>query len=240
MVAKIGLVTLFLALLPLAQANTILTLDPVWSDYTLYSYTDIYGTPQNDIPIGPYFATLDGGGYSNTSVALFCYDFNSPTSIYTQYSGTIYLTTDFTGSTLTAAMEASYLIYELSLAGMANAPLATRGAISLAIWEIMNPSSTTSIAPFPTDVAAQPWEYDAAEVIADGTWTAADAAQFPVWVPDDPTIQRFGFLGVNFSPNPPNPPEVPEPGTLVLVGAGLIGLSLASRKLNGFLRFGRR
>jgi len=53
-------------------------------------------------------------------------------------------------------------------------PWPPEGAISLAIWEIMNPTSTTKSTPFPTDPAALPYEADAAAAVADGSWTAAD------------------------------------------------------------------
>ena len=88
----------------------------------------------------------------------------------------------------------------------------------------MNPSSTTKMTPFPSDLAAQPYELQASTAVASGTWTTADATLYPMWVPDNPSIQRFGVV----LPEPP--PGVPEPSTLAIVGFGLIGLGLVRRK----------
>jgi hypothetical protein len=112
-------------------------------------------------------------------------------------------------------MKSTYLINELAEDGAINAPLATRGAISLAIWEIMNPSSTTGSLPFPTDPAAIPYEQQAAAAVASGAWSTADADQFPTWMPDDTLIQRFGTES-----------RTPEPATCVMTGLGLLGLGL--------------
>ena len=187
----------------------------------MYNYTDVYGVAQTDIAIGPYSATLNGGGYNNTAVYLFCYDFNSPTYIGTAYNGTMDVVTDFTGPTRTAMMEASYLIYELAAAGMNNAPLSVKGAISLAIWEIMNPSSNTALSQFPTDPAALPYEAAAATVVANGTWTIADAMLYPVWVPDNPSIQRFGIVVAGSPPVPPNTPGAVVNCTFAVTESGL-------------------
>jgi hypothetical protein len=207
----LGIVWLFLSALAHADSIT-LTLDPNWSDYAFYSYTDIYDVTHNNIPVGPYMATLNGGGYNNTAVLLFCYDMNSDTNIGTAFTGSVDSVTSFSDPTYTEIMESTYLINELADDGGINAPLATKGAVSLAIWEIMNPSSTTEITPFPTDPAAIPYELQAAAAVSSGAWNTADADEFPTWVPDDTLIQRFGTE------------STPEPATIVLTGLGLLGL----------------
>lgn len=218
---KLGCFVLTLTLTSIAHADTImLTLDGNFSspDYAFYSYTDTSGAAQGSIPVGPYITYLNGTGYNNTQVSTFCYDFNSPTDVGTAYSGTLMTFTD------TATMESTFLINQLNAFGLLNAPLATRGAISLAIWEIMNPSSTTSTSQFPTDPAAEPWEALAAQAVANGSWTVADSARYPTWVPDNPAIQRFGVVFPNEAP-------VPEPNTSVLIGCGFVFLAFCFRKL---------
>jgi hypothetical protein len=201
----------------LAHASTVyLTLDGNFSppDYDFYTYTDIYGTVHDSIPVGPYITYLNGDGYDNTPVYTFCYDFNSPTDVGTEYPGSFETPTD------TATLEATFLIDQLNMLGLFNAPLATRGAISMAIWETMNPSSTTSGFPFPSDPAAQTYEIEAALAVSDGSWTAADSAVYPTWVPADPSIQRFGVVLLS----------APEPASWILMGAGILGLAVLACK----------
>lgn len=87
----------------------------------------------------------------------------------------------------------------------------------------MNPSSTTSLAQFPSDPAAQPYEAEAAAAVTNGQWGASDAARYPTWVPDNPAVQRFGTVFEGESPTP-------ESTTLVLLGLGLTSIGVWSRK----------
>lgn len=218
--AKAVLVIVATAAAPQMHAGTIvLTLDSVFSapDYAFYNYTDTSGAAQTNIPVAPYITNLNGPGYNNSLAYTFCYDFNSPTNVGTAYSGTFETFTD------TATLEATYLVNELNSFGLINAPLAIRGAISTAIWEIMNPSSTTSLAQFPSDPAAQPYEAEAAAAVRNGAWRASDSARYPTWVPDNPAVQRFGVVFRGESPTP-------EPTTLLLLGLGLVGIGICGRR----------
>ena len=120
-------------------------------------------------------------------------------------------------------MEATYLINELYGMGLTNVPLATRGAIATAIWEVMNPSSDTGLAQFPSDPAAQSYENEALTAVSNGSWTTADSARYPTWVPQDPSVQRFGVVFTSA-------PAIPEPGSVVLMGLGLVGIGLLPLK----------
>ena len=212
---------LCLALATAAHAGAIvdLTLDGNFAppDYVFYSYTDTSGQQQNNVPIGPYLSYATGPGFDNTLVYTFCYDFNSPTYVGTAYEGSFQQLTD------PATMEATYLINELYGMGLTNAPLATRGAISFAIWEIMNPSSDTSLSQFPTNPASLSYENEAYTAVTNGSWTTADSARYPTWVPDDPAVQRFGVVSTTL-------PPIPEPGSMLLMGLGLVGLGLLPLK----------
>jgi hypothetical protein len=210
----------------IARADTILlTLDGNLSapDYAFYSYTDTSGHAQDNIPISPYITYLSGGVYNNTPVYSFCYDFNSPTDVGNPYPGVFELFTD------PATMEATYLVDQLNAQGMQNAPLAIRGAISLAIWQIMNPSSTTSLASFPDDPAAQPWIAAAVNAVNNGLWSVDESNRYPTWVPNDPSIQRFGIVFQN-------EPAAPEPATLAATGLALVLFGIWRRKSRGAIR----
>jgi hypothetical protein len=213
------LVTAVFALLTLgsqkAYADSVtLTLDGNWGDYTQYSWVS-NGTTYSE-PVGPYMAIMNGGGYNNQSVLVICYDMKAATNIGTSYTGSVEPVTDFIDpTTSTDIMEATYLGNELMNDGGLNAPLATKGAISTAIWQIMNASSTTGVTPFPDDPAAQPYIANAIVAVGNGSWTVADADLYTTWMPDDiGSIQRFDA-----------PEPTPEPGSFVLFGTGLLGLA---------------
>jgi hypothetical protein len=220
---QVALGLVCLALSTVAHAGNIsvdLTLDGnFYTDYSFYSYTSTTGQAEDNIPVAPYITYLNGSGYDNSVAYTFCFDFNSPTDVGVEYPGVLETPTD------SATMEATYLINQMLLDGGMNAPLATRGAISTAIWEIMNPSSTTASAQFPTDPAALPYEAAAATAVTSGAWTTADSARYPTWVPEDPTLQRFGVILVSDVPT-----SVPEPTSLGMVGFAILSLVFLYRK----------
>jgi hypothetical protein len=222
-IAKLSLATICLALSATAHADSVtITLDPHFGspDYAFYTYTDTAGAVQSNVPVGPYMATLNGGGYNNLAVMVFCYDMAAETDVGTAYTGSVESVAKMSPPTSTEVLDSTYLINELMNDGGIDAPLAQRGAVSLAIWEIMNPTSTTKSTPFPTDPAALPYETQAADAVADGSWTVADADQYQTWMPDDiASIQRFGVST-----------PAPEPATLVLTGLGLLCFGMIAKR----------
>lgn len=216
-----------------AQADIVsLTLNPNFpSQYAFYSYTSVGGSTETD-PVAPYLITLTDtdGTLDDTAEYGICWDINNDTPVGTAYTGqleAVYGTT--------AGLEASYLANLLYLGGGLAAPLQTRGAISLAIWEIMYATSTDSnghpFLPSDYDPAAQPYVDQAVAAVAAGQWTPWEASFYPTWVPDDPAMQRFGII---FADNPPL--TSPEPGGLALLGSGLICFAWLWRRHTGFVR----
>lgn len=215
----LGLLLLALALAGLACADPIvtITLDGNFpGDYHFYTYTSNVTNTTYTVPAGPYPAILSGGVFGKSTLGyVVCFDMNIDTLVGQPYSGSLVVPND------TVQLEVAYLMAQLSKLGGYYAPVSTVGGpISTAIWQLENGSSNGKVIPFPDDPAAQPWVNAAVNAVQHGTWTAAMAAQYPFWSPDAGVIsQRFGIVGT-----------VPEPGSLALVGASLIGLGLLLRK----------
>lgn len=193
------------------------------TDYLSYTYTDSSGT--YTVPSGPYPATLSGGSYvDGQTYYVWCYDINVDSYAGEQYSGSL------DAPTTAEEIESAYLEDQIiQLYGYPTAPASEdttyateTGAYSMAIWQLMDPSSYNPAA-FPEDPAAQALITQAQTAYQNGTWTQADADNYTIWVPDDPSSsQRFGLIAINSS--------VPEPASYLLIGAGLVGLTAIRRK----------
>jgi hypothetical protein len=128
----------------------------------------------------------------------------------------------------------------LNLGGDTAAPTAAKGEISLAIWQLMFPSSTQADGSyFPVGPAAAALELQAYSAVTSGQWTAADNPLYPTFVPDDTTAQRFEILFANTTPvqtlaGTGSQGSAPEPGTTTMLAGGLALLVMGS------LRRGRR
>jgi hypothetical protein len=205
-----------------AHADTVtLTLNPNLSSptYTYYTYTDYAGDSVGEW-VAPYQITLSDptGPYNGAAYAI-CFDINNAT--YVGQADTGHLVYDYTD---TDVLEATYLANLLNTDGDQSAPVAVQGAIALAIWQIMFPTSTNSenepFGPSQWDPAAQPYIALAAAAVAAGNWTSWDTSNYPMWVPDNPAFQRFGVILQD------SPPVVnPEPGGWLLFGTGLAFLA---------------
>src|ERR1039457_4956194 len=135
-----------------AYADTVVSLT-LTGNYSTYTWFSDNNDPNPNTAngsysesVGPYSAILNGGPYNNTLVQVICYDMNLATQIGTTYQGSIEPLSSFYNPTYTEIMEATYLDNMLMNDGGQNADLNTRGAISTAIWQIMEPTSAYQIA----------------------------------------------------------------------------------------------
>jgi hypothetical protein len=221
-IALLGL--LALALVAQSHATTInLTMADSMDDYHSYTYYDVLDN-EHTLPSGPYPATLSGGSYgSGVGVFVMCYDINIDAYVGATYPGIMVL------PTTEAEIEAAYLQKELADdGGFYGAPLSESGPISMAVWQLMDPSSQNP-APFPLDPLAAAYVSQAENAYLSGDWTQADAANYAFWEPTPiGTTQRFGFV---FGQAPLSSDITgPEPGSLVLMAAGFAVVLALRRK----------
>jgi NADH:ubiquinone oxidoreductase subunit H len=152
-----------------------------------------------------------------------CYDINMQAHVGYTYAGIMVL------PTTAAEIEAAYLQNELAGEGGYNALVSVSGPISMAVWQLMDPSSQFP-APFDLDPAAADLVADAETAYSSGAWTQAMAAYYAFWEPITITeTQRFGFVYGGPRPDPGDITTLPEPGSLVLFLLG--GVLLAAGKI---------
>jgi hypothetical protein len=175
--------------------------------------------------VGPYSVTLDGTNYY-----AFCITESLTATWNTSYGGTVETAANTTLSRAQeeAAFLASYALYD-GLPGVNNTTNTNLdGAISFAIWEIMTPSSIPTM-PASAITAAAPFVSLANSAYTSGVINAAFLSQIKIFVPTNPAIQSFVMA---VSDTPMDKAATPEPGTMVMLGAGLL--------LVGFSRYKRR
>ena len=165
----------------------------------------------NGINVGPYPVTLD-----SVPGLAFCITETLTATWGTSYSGNLISPT--TQAQEEAAFLASYAL-DKGLPG-SNSSLA--GPVSYAIWETMTPDLVPGLPAWVVS-AAQPFISMANYAYGAGLITPAFLSTVKIFVPDDPAIQSF-VMAVS---NPPmNRAATPEPGTIVMMAAGLLLVAL--------------
>lgn len=175
-------------------------------------------------PAGPYPGWL-GQNIPADAGYFFCISFLKTATFGASYDGTI-----TTPSTL-EELEAAFLGADLVSLGGQNAPLAEKGAISMAIWQITDPTPGD----VPRDPAAQPYVTAAQNAYATGNLSAADFPNTTIFVPDNTGIQTFmlaaaeSLPGKSISGNELS--ATPEPTGIVLIVTGLCLICLSRIKM---------
>jgi hypothetical protein len=224
-VRALGPVLLSLAFASAALADSI---EIPSSNFLYYSFIGEDKIAYN-LPVAPYPSTATIDGNAVPSIYLICLDINNPTNPGQTYSGTFYTAETISEVNGQASLfinkEVSWLADQL--AGYSeNGPVSYTGPISLAIWQLEFPSSTNSENKSdPVDPAAQIWISEAEAAVRNGY--QPDSAFF---IPDNSTSQRFVAISETSTPGTLGLLPAPEPGTMGMMGAGLLGLAWMLRR----------
>ncbi len=135
-------------------------------------------------PVGPYPGWL-GENTAADSNLLFCIAFLKTANWGGTYSATVI------APSTAQQLQAAYLAAELVSLGGQHATLAEKGAISMAIWQITDPTPGD----VPRDPAAQSYVNQALHAYSSGMLSAADFPDSAILVPTDPAIQEFLIAG---------------------------------------------
>jgi hypothetical protein len=177
-----------------------------------YTFTPVGSTKQVTEYVGPYSAYIDQNGVT-TWGEYFCISFTKTSYENTAYTGKV------VDPSTQQEVEAAYLDSELVNDGGVNAPLADKGAISMAIWQIMDPGQV------PLDPAAQPYVTGAETEFSDGKINASMFTDSKIFIPNDNCAQSFMLLA-----GETHPCATPEPGPALLVLSGAVLFGIARRK----------
>jgi hypothetical protein len=176
-------------------------------------FASLGGGSQNGEYTYPYFITIDNGD----PIAMICDDFYHQSNVGDTWQANITaVTSGDLGNTrfgdLTKYEKAGFLLMQIN---DANQP--EWGNINFAIWQIFNPEVNAGDAP-PGTLGAAYWLNLAQTTQFGGMDFSSVMILTPLDAHSDTGTQEFLFV-------------TPEPGTLVLIGGGLLGLFSQRRRL---------
>ena len=189
-----------LLLCPSMQATTIIL-------------TGNYSWNYQGIAVGPYLGSLDGG----PDLSVFCLDLHISTNVNTTYRGSLF--TPATQSEEEAAFLAAYSLYLGAPTSNPTIVNDVEGPISMAIWQLMGTMGTTN-----PDPAAAPYIQFAEYAYSHNLIPAAFLSGVSIWTPEQPGSEQRFMAAVRDDSMIQS--AVPEPGTAVYLGAGMLLLAL--------------
>jgi len=175
-----------------------------------YTFTPVGSSQSVTLDVGPYSAYIEENGVK-TWGEYFCISYTKTANWNTVYSGQVI------DPSTQQQVEAAYLDSQLATMGGVNATLAAKGAISMAIWQIMGPGGA-----IPIDPAAQTYVQQAQNLFSQGAITAAMFTSTDIFVPNQCNVQSFMLMTTGA--------PTPEPGPIVLVLTGAVLLGIVRHK----------
>jgi hypothetical protein len=205
------------------------------ADLVSMGFTGPQGNNSGGVYTFPYDFTINGGG----AYQLMCSSFNQHIEAGDQWTATTLnmasldtntvLTLETPGAGVQGYLEASYLFLE-GVSAYNNSNSDPEGLYNWAVWDLLtgqDVSQTGANPPLSAGDEAQVQSYIAAAVAAGPSLTPAQFADVEIYTPTDMSAsgpqEFFGF----------DTPitAVPEPGTVALVGFGVLGMvCLVKRK----------
>src|SRR5208282_720370 len=187
--------------------------------------------------VGPYTATING-----TSTPVICDDFSDESYLPESWTANIstfpgLASVQFTGSPeLQNYDEVAYLAFEL-LAAPVNSLQA--GEIQYALWDVFDPSAIWYLSGSNAAAGTAAQTYLTGAQNNYSTLTSAQLAEITIYTPNTndpitcngrpcPSAPPQEFITVTPSNTPAT--RTPEPATTLLLGMGLVGLFLLSRR----------